>query len=77
MVDKPGVTTPDQLDAVEAAVRETGRIWSVALGRLTSPAVQAALGVCAVRRTRPAGVADQPGAAPAEPGAAAGLVLRA
>jgi predicted dehydrogenase len=45
MVDKPGVTTPDQLVAVEAAVRETGRIWSVCLGRLTSPAVQAALGV--------------------------------
>ena len=45
MVDKPGVTTPDQLAAVEAAVRETGRIWSVCLGRLTSPAVQAALAV--------------------------------
>lgn len=45
MVDKPGVTTPDQLAAVEAAVRETGRIWSIALGRLTSPSVQAALAV--------------------------------
>jgi predicted dehydrogenase len=45
MVDKPGVTTPDQLAAVEAAVRETGRIWSIVLGRLTSPSVQAALGV--------------------------------
>ncbi len=45
MVDKPGVTTLAQLDAVEAAVRDTGRIWSVALGRLTSPAVQAALAV--------------------------------
>ncbi|HEY4043186.1 MAG TPA: Gfo/Idh/MocA family oxidoreductase [Rhodopila sp.] len=45
MVDKPGVTTPAQLDAVEAAVRETGRIWSVAVGRLTSPSVQAALAV--------------------------------
>jgi predicted dehydrogenase len=45
MVDKPGVTTFEQLDAVEAAVRETGRIWSVCLGRLTSPAVQAALDV--------------------------------
>lgn len=45
MVDKPGVTTAVQLAAVEAAVRETGRIWSVALGRLTSPAVQAALAV--------------------------------
>ena len=45
MVDKPGVTTLAQLDAVEAAVRETGRIWSVALGRLTSASVQAALQV--------------------------------
>ncbi|PPQ26782.1 Gfo/Idh/MocA family protein [Rhodopila globiformis] len=45
MVDKPGVTTADQLAAVEAAVRETGRIWSICLGRLTSPAVQAALAV--------------------------------
>ena len=45
MVDKPGVTTAEQLAAVETAVRETGRIWSVALGRLTSASVQAALGV--------------------------------
>ena len=45
MVDKPGVTTEAQLDAVEATVRETGRIWSIALGRLTSPSVQAALAV--------------------------------
>jgi predicted dehydrogenase len=45
MVDKPGVTTAEQLAAVEATIRETGRIWSVCLGRLTSPAVQAALGV--------------------------------
>jgi predicted dehydrogenase len=45
MVDKPGVTTQGQLAAVEAAVRETGRIWSVCLGRLASPAVQAALSV--------------------------------
>ena len=29
LCDKPGVTTFDQLAAVEAAVRETGRIWSV------------------------------------------------
>ena len=43
MVDKPGITTPDQLAAVEAVVRETGRIWSICLGRLGSPAVQAAL----------------------------------
>jgi predicted dehydrogenase len=45
MVDKPGVTTADQLHAVEAAVRETGRIWSIALGRLTSASVRAALDV--------------------------------
>jgi predicted dehydrogenase len=45
MVDKPGVTTADQLAAVEAAVRETGRIWSICLGRLASPALQAALAV--------------------------------
>ncbi len=42
MVDKPGITTVAQLDAVEATMRETGRIWSVALGRLLSPAVQEA-----------------------------------
>ncbi len=47
MVDKPGVTTLAQLEAVEAAVREIGRIWSVALGRLTTPSVQAALVVAA------------------------------
>jgi predicted dehydrogenase len=45
MVDKPGVTTPEQLAEVEAVARDTGRIWSVCLGRLTSPAVQAALGI--------------------------------
>jgi predicted dehydrogenase len=45
MVDKPGVTTVDQLAAVEGVAQETGRIWSVALGRLTSAAVQAALDV--------------------------------
>jgi len=45
MIDKPGVTTLAQLVDVEAAARETGRIWSIVLGRLTSPAVQAALGV--------------------------------
>ncbi len=45
MVDKPGVTTPKQLAAIEAATSETGRIWSVALGRLLSPAVQEALRV--------------------------------
>ena len=43
MVDKPGITTLDQLAAVERAVKETGRIWSICLGRLASPAVQEAL----------------------------------
>jgi predicted dehydrogenase len=43
MVDKPGITTLEQLAAVERAVAETGRIWSVCLGRLASPAVQQAL----------------------------------
>jgi predicted dehydrogenase len=43
MVDKPGITTLDQLIAVENAVQETGRIWSICLGRLASPAVQEAL----------------------------------
>jgi predicted dehydrogenase len=45
MVDKPGVTTPEQLVAVERAVAETKRIWSVCIGRLASPAVQEALRV--------------------------------
>jgi predicted dehydrogenase len=43
MVDKPGVTTADELAAIQSAVTETRRIWSIALGRLTSPAQQEAL----------------------------------
>ena len=43
MVDKPGVTTLAQLAEIERAVAETGRIWSVCLGRLTAPAVREAL----------------------------------
>lgn len=43
MVDKPGITTAAQLEAVERAVQQTGRIWSICLGRLASPAVQEAL----------------------------------
>jgi predicted dehydrogenase len=43
MVDKPGVTTADELAAIQSAVMETGRIWSIALGRLASPAQQEAL----------------------------------
>jgi predicted dehydrogenase len=43
MVDKPGITNFEQLEAVQRAVAETGRIWSVCIGRLASPAVQQAL----------------------------------
>jgi predicted dehydrogenase len=45
MTDKPGITTPAQLDAVRHAVAETGRLWSVCVGRVASPAVQEALRV--------------------------------
>ena len=45
MSDKPGVTTLDQLDAVRAAARETGRIWSICVGRVTSPSVGEAVRV--------------------------------
>ena len=43
LVDKPGVTTADELAAIQSAVLETGRIWSIALGRLASPAQHEAL----------------------------------
>jgi predicted dehydrogenase len=43
MVDKPGITTFEQLEAVQRAIAETGRIWSICIGRLASPAVQEAL----------------------------------
>jgi predicted dehydrogenase len=43
MLDKPGVTTAAQLAMVERTVAETGRFWSVAVGRLASPAQQQAL----------------------------------
>jgi len=43
MVDKPGVTTFTHLAALERTVAETGRFWSVALGRLASPAQREAL----------------------------------
>ena len=43
MVDKPGITTADQLAAVQRTVNETHRIWSICLGRLASPATQEAL----------------------------------
>jgi predicted dehydrogenase len=45
MVDKPGVTSVSQLATVERVVAATGRIWSICLGRLASPAVQEALRV--------------------------------
>jgi predicted dehydrogenase len=43
MTDKPGVTSVADLDAVQRAVAETGRVWSICLGRLASAAVQEAL----------------------------------
>ena len=45
MSDKPGVTTLAQLEAIRAAVRTTGRLWSICAGRVASPAIQAALQV--------------------------------
>jgi predicted dehydrogenase len=45
MSDKPGVTTHDQLEAVRRAVRDTGRLWSVCVGRVASPAIQEAVRV--------------------------------
>ena len=45
LCDKPGVTTAAQLAAVRAAVAETGRIWSICVGRVASPSIQAALHV--------------------------------
>ena len=45
MVDKPGITTAEHLAAIQRCVAETGRIWSIALGELTSPAMQEALRV--------------------------------
>jgi predicted dehydrogenase len=43
MSDKPGVTTLEQLDAVQRTVRETSRLWSVCVGRVASPAIQEAV----------------------------------
>ncbi len=43
--DKPGVTTFDQLAAVRQAVHETGRLWSICVGRVASPAIQEAVRV--------------------------------
>jgi predicted dehydrogenase len=43
MVDKPGVTTPQQLTAVERAAADTGRMFSVAVGRLLTPSALVAL----------------------------------
>jgi predicted dehydrogenase len=41
--DKPGVTTFEQLEAVRQAVHETGRLWSICVGRVASPAIQEAV----------------------------------
>ena len=43
LTDKPGVTTFAQLAEVEHTVGVTGRIFSIALGHLLSPSMQAAL----------------------------------
>jgi predicted dehydrogenase len=43
--DKPGVTTFEQLDGVRRAVQETGRLWSICVGRVASPAIQEAVRV--------------------------------
>jgi predicted dehydrogenase len=45
MSDKPGVTTHDQLEAVRRAALDTGRLWSVCVGRVASPAIQEAVRV--------------------------------
>jgi predicted dehydrogenase len=45
MSDKPGVTTSEQLAAVRRTVQATGRIWSICVGRVASPAIQEALRV--------------------------------
>lgn len=45
LCDKPGVTTAEQLAAVRAAVAETGRVWSICVGRVASPSIQEALRV--------------------------------
>ena len=76
MVDKPGVTTLEQLAAVERAVQETGRIWSICLGRLASPAVQEALRIVRSGELGRLVHTTSLGAASAEPRAAAVVVLR-
>lgn len=43
MVDKPGVTTPEQLAEVERVATATGRMFSIGLGRLLSPSALEAL----------------------------------
>ena len=43
LCDKPGVTTAAQLAEVQAVVAETGRVWSICVGRVASPSIQAAL----------------------------------
>jgi predicted dehydrogenase len=45
LCDKPGVTTAAQLAVVRAAVAETGRVWSICVGRVASPSIQEALRV--------------------------------
>jgi len=38
--DKPGVTTLEQLEAMRRTVHETGKLWSICVGRVASPAMQ-------------------------------------
>jgi predicted dehydrogenase len=45
MSDKPGVTTFEQLDAIQRTVLDTGRLWSICVGRIASPAIQEAVRV--------------------------------
>ena len=76
--DKPGCTTADQLAALRRTVAETGRIWSVNYSeRFEVKAVTRALELVARRRDRPRRADRIARPAPAEPAAAAGLVLPA
>ena len=63
MVDKPGVISADQLDAVRAVQKETGRIWSVNFSeRFEIPAMTRALEL--VRSGAIGGVAHTVGLGP-------------
>ena len=60
MVDKPGVTTFDELAAVEAAVAETGRIFSICFSeRFVVPSTDRRRQADRGRRDRPRGADDR------------------